>query len=244
VTKLADLAPELKEIVDRYRREDHVPGVTVAVAVGDEVIEYAAGVLNLNTGVEATTDSLFEIGSITKTFTATLVMQLVDEGLVDLDEPVRTYVPEFATPDREAAERVTVRQLLCHTSGIDGDVFDDFGCGDDALARYTEALKSRRQLHALGQMFSYCNSGYSVLGRLIERVSGLLSWDVALQAGMSRVGSRARRMTRVSSVSSPRGSQGALRARWAAGSAPPHASWPNGHRSICAAASARTARAC
>jgi CubicO group peptidase (beta-lactamase class C family) len=109
MTKLADLGPELKGIIDEYCGEDHVPGVTPAVSVGDggdgdgdgdEVIEYPAGVLNLGTGLEATSDSLFQIGSITKTFTATLVMQLVGEGLVDLDEPVRTYVPEFSLADR------------------------------------------------------------------------------------------------------------------------------------------------
>jgi len=181
VTKLADLVPEFKDILERYSREDFVPGVSLAVRVGDEVVECASGVLNLNTGVEVTPDSLFQIGSITKTFTATLVMQLVDEGLVDLDRPVRTYVPEFFVTDREAAETVTVRQLLCHTGGFDGDVFDDFGRGDDAVARYVEALKDRDQVFPPGRMFSYCNSGFSVLGRLVERVRQLPSWDAALR---------------------------------------------------------------
>jgi len=182
VSKLADLAQELKGIIDECREEDHVPGVALAVAVGDEAIECAAGVLNINTGVEVTSDSLFQIGSITKTFTATLVMQLVDEGLVDLDKPVRDYVPEFSVSDLEATESVTVRQLLCHTGGFDGDVFDDFGRGDDAVTRYVEALKGREQNNPPGQRFSYCNSGFSVLGRLVERVRDLPSWEVALRA--------------------------------------------------------------
>jgi CubicO group peptidase (beta-lactamase class C family) len=181
VTKLTDLAPELKELIEKYRREDHIPGVTLAVRAGDEVVEYAFGVLSLDTGVEATPDSLFQIGSITKTFTATLVMQLVDEGLVDLDKPVRTYVPEFSVADPEAAENVTVRQLLSHTGGFDGDVFDDFGRGDDTVARYVEALKDRDQVYPPGQSFSYCNSGFSVLGRLVERLRELPSWDAALR---------------------------------------------------------------
>jgi CubicO group peptidase (beta-lactamase class C family) len=181
VTRLVDVERELKEIIDECRKEDHVPGVTLAVGVGDEVIECAAGVLNLSTGVEATTDSLFQIGSITKTFTATLVMQLVDEGLVELDKPVRGYVPEFSLTDLEAAGSVTVRQLLCHTGGFDGDVFDDFGRGDDAVSRYVEALKDREQNFPPGQRFSYCNSGYIVLGRLVERVRHLPSWDAALR---------------------------------------------------------------
>ncbi len=181
MTKLADLAPELKAIIDEHRKEDHVPGVSLAVRAGDEVIESQAGILNLNTGIEATPGSLFQTGSITKTFTATLVMQLVDDGLVDLDKPARTYVPEFSLADRDAAETVTVRQLLCHTGGFDGEVFDDFGRGDDAVARYVEALKDRPQNFPPGRRFSYCNSGYCVLGRLVERVRQLPSWDAALR---------------------------------------------------------------
>lgn len=181
MTRLEILAGELKGLIDEYRAEDHVPGVSLAVGVGDEVVEHAAGVLNLGTGVEATPDSLFQIGSITKTFTATLVMQLVDEGLVDLDKPVRTYVPEFSVADPEAAETVTVRQLLCHTGGFDGDVFDDYGRGDDAVTRYVEALGDREQHFPPGERFSYCNSGFSVLGRLVERARNLPSWDAALR---------------------------------------------------------------
>jgi CubicO group peptidase (beta-lactamase class C family) len=181
VTKLADLKAELQEILVENCRRDHIPAATLAVAHGDEIIELATGVLNLNTGVEATTDSLFQIGSITKTFTATMVLQLVDEGLVELDAPVRDYVPEFAVSDQTATETVTVRQLLCHTGGFDGDVFDDYGRGDDAIARYVAALKDRRQVLPPGEKFSYCNSGYSVLGRLIELVRGLPSWDAALR---------------------------------------------------------------
>jgi len=72
---------------------------------------------------------VFQIGSISKVYTATLVMQLVDEALVRLDAPVTEYLPELTLADPEAVRTITVRQLLCHTAGIDGDVFDDFGRG-------------------------------------------------------------------------------------------------------------------
>ncbi len=181
MTSLDDLIPELRKLIDTQREEHLIPAVVLAVSRGDETIELASGVLNLDTGVEATTDSLFQIGSITKPYTATLVMQLVDEGLVDLDAPVHRYVPEFAVSDEEATQTITVRQLLCHTAGFDGDVFDDFGRGDDAVARYVEALASRNQLFPPGALFSYCNAGYAVLGRLVERVRDLPSWHVALR---------------------------------------------------------------
>src|SRR4051794_22657991 len=149
-----------------------VPGATLAILEGDEVAEAAYGVLNIRTGVEATPDSLFQIGSITKVWTATLVMQLVDEGLLNLDEPVVTYLPEFKVADPEVTRAVTTRHLLAHTSGIDGDLFLDTGRGDDAVAKYVEACAGLGQNHPLGATMSYCNSGYIVLGRLIEALRG------------------------------------------------------------------------
>jgi CubicO group peptidase (beta-lactamase class C family) len=181
MTDLEGLLPDLVALLDTATRENHVPGAAVAVSDGDQVIELATGVLNLNTGVTATPDSLFQIGSVTKTLTATLTMQLVEAGLVDLDEPVRTYVPELATSDPAAAEAITVRQLLSHTSGLPGDVFTDFGRGDDAVLRYVEGLKDHEQMYEPGAMFSYCNAGFSVLGLLVQRIRELPSWEAALR---------------------------------------------------------------
>ena len=102
-----------------------VPAAAVAVAHGDEVVDAAAGTLSAATGVTATTDAIFQVGSITKVLTATLVQQLVDEGLVDLDRPVRTWLPGLRLGDESAAATLTVRQLLTHTAGFEGDVFTD-----------------------------------------------------------------------------------------------------------------------
>jgi len=145
-----------------------VPAAAWAVLHGDEVADGAAGVLNKATGVTATPDSVFQIGSITKLWTATLVLQLVDEGKVDLDEPVRTYLPEFRIADEAAAAEITVRQLLNHTSGFEGDIFTDTGVGDDCVEKYLPVLAEVPQLFAPGELFSYNNAGYCVLGRLVE----------------------------------------------------------------------------
>ena len=161
--------------------EEHgVVGASVAVRQGDTVVRAATGVTNLRTGVEVTPDTLFQIGSISKSYTAALVMQLVDEGLVDLDAPVGRYVPGFTTADPGAAAGVTVRHLLNHTSGIDGDVFADFGRGDDCVERYVAAMSDLDHIHPVGALFSYCNSGYVLLGRLVELLRGC-GWDQALQ---------------------------------------------------------------
>ncbi|NKZ07423.1 serine hydrolase [Actinomadura latina] len=171
----------LAALAARYR----VPGASLGIlrlrpGREDELAEAAYGVLNKDTGVETTTDSVFQIGSITKVWTATVVMQLVDEGLLDLDAPVIEVLPELRLADREAAKNVTMRHLLTHTSGIDGDVFTDTGRGDDCLERYTAVLADVAQNHPLGATWSYCNSGFSLAGRVIERLTGR-TWDEAIR---------------------------------------------------------------
>ncbi|HZM82958.1 MAG TPA: serine hydrolase [Candidatus Limnocylindrales bacterium] len=146
----------------------------------DELVEAAYGVLNKDTGVEVTTDSVFQIGSITKVWTATVALQLVDEGRLDLDAPIADVLPELELSDKDVTSRVTLRHLLTHTSGIDGDVFTDTGRGDDCLERYVAGLSGVAQNHPLGATWSYCNSGYSLTGRIIERLTGG-TWDAALR---------------------------------------------------------------
>src|SRR4051794_4853962 len=157
-----------------------VPGATLAVLVEGEIGEAASGVLNIRTGASVTSDSLFQIGSITKLWTATIVMQLVDEGKVDLDVPVVTYLPEFKVADSDVTAQVTTRHLLTHTSGIDGDLFLDTGRGDDCLEKYVAAMAALGQSHPLGAVMSYCNSGYILLGRLIEVLVGDV-WEIAVR---------------------------------------------------------------
>jgi CubicO group peptidase (beta-lactamase class C family) len=166
----------LAELCEEHR----VPGASLAALVDGEIHECATGVLHRGTGVEATADSLFQIGSITKLYTATLIMQLVAEGRLDLDAPVVSVLPEFAVADAVATKTVTPRQLLSHTSGIDGDFFHDTGRGDDCLAAYVEACAHLGQNHPPGATMSYCNSGFTVLGRIVEVLTGQV-WDDALR---------------------------------------------------------------
>ena len=96
---------------------------------GEETLEAATGVVNIDTGVEATPDAVFQIGSVTKMYTATLVMQLVARGLVDLHAPITTYLPELRMDDRADISDITVLHLLTHTSGIEGDCFSTPAAG-------------------------------------------------------------------------------------------------------------------
>jgi len=165
---LSDVKAWLDEQLPQLLAKYDVPGAAWGVLHGDEVVDGAAGLLSKTTEVTATADSVFQIGSITKLWTATLVMQLVDEGKVDLDGTIRTYLPEFRIGDEDAAARITVRQLLTHTSGFEGDIFTDTGVGDDCVEKYLGVLHDVPQLFPPGEMFSYNNAGYSVLGRLVE----------------------------------------------------------------------------
>jgi dipeptidyl aminopeptidase/acylaminoacyl peptidase len=146
----------------------------------DELIEAAYGYANAPAKIEATTDTLFQIGSMSKVWTATLAMQLVDEGKLDLDAPVAEALPELQLADADVAKTVTMRHLLNHTSGIDGDVFTDTGRGDDCVEKYVGLMSEVKQNHPLGATWSYCNSGFTLAGRVIEKLTGL-TWDAALR---------------------------------------------------------------
>ncbi|MFG1991742.1 serine hydrolase domain-containing protein [Actinoplanes sp. NPDC048988] len=172
-----DLHGWIAEAAERHA----VPGVAVAVGHRGELFEAATGVVNVDTGVATTPDTVFQIGSVTKVWTAVLVMQLVEDGLVDLDQPVRRYLPEFAVVDPAATATVTVRQLLLHTGGFEGDLFEDTGRGDDALGRYLAHLgENAEQIASPGALYSYCNSGFSVLGAMVARLRGG-TWESVLR---------------------------------------------------------------
>ncbi len=162
----------LQAVLDETLAEHGVPGASVGVLRGDERITVAAGLANAATGVEATPDTLFQIGSISKVYTATLVMQLVHAGVVELDEPVRGALQEFRVADDTATLTITPRHLLSHTSGLQGDHFLDCGRNPDALWRYVSTLDELGQIAPPDDLFSYCNAGFGVLGRLVEEATG------------------------------------------------------------------------
>src|SRR5690349_8416110 len=137
---LSEIETWLQDQLATLLAEHEVPGAAVGVLLDGAVIDHAAGVLSKSTGVETTPDSVFQIGSITKVWTTTLVMQLVDEGKLDLNQPIRSYLPEFVIADEAAAAEITTRQLLCHTAGFEGDIFNETGKGDDAVEKFVATL--------------------------------------------------------------------------------------------------------
>jgi CubicO group peptidase (beta-lactamase class C family) len=173
----SDYAGGVAERLTAVAARHGVAGASLAVLHRGEIVaEAATGHANRAAGVEATADTVFQIGSITKTWTATVAMQLVDEGKLDLDAPVREVLPELRLATGELTERLTPRALLTHTSGIDGDYFADTGRGDDNLEAYAALLREVSANHPLGATQSYCNAGFSLLGRVLEVVTGV-QWD-------------------------------------------------------------------
>ncbi len=168
MSRLQDVESWLNERLEPLLNEHGVPGASVAAFADESVVVHAGGLLNMSTGVRATTDSIFQIGSITKVLTATLAMRLVERGLLDLDAPVRQYLPDFRVADEDSSRAIVVRQLTCHTAGFEGDTYAPIGWGDDVIRRNVELSAGAPQIFPPGSMFSYSNLGFTVLGRIIE----------------------------------------------------------------------------
>ena len=159
---------QIQSWLDHSRNAHNVVGASLAVYADGREYLAASGLLNIETGLDVTTDSAFQIGSITKVFTATLLMQLVDEGSLDIEQPVQHYLPDFQLADREAAARITVKQLMNHTSGIDGEFPVAHDPDDSSIASYVAKLAQAPMLSPPGYIMAYCNAGWVVLGRIIE----------------------------------------------------------------------------
>jgi CubicO group peptidase (beta-lactamase class C family) len=176
--------PAWQLLIDELAAKHQVPGVTVGILQltddgGADIRQLHTGVTSSTTGIEMTEATLHQYGSISKVWTATLIMQLLDEGLLTHDTPVVELLPDFTLVDSEAARAITVGNLLDHTSGIDGDLFFDTGDNDDCVQKYVDLLSTTTLASRTGGPLSYCNAGYVVLGRIVEVLRGMV-WDEAL----------------------------------------------------------------
>ncbi|MBL8134608.1 MAG: serine hydrolase [Anaerolineae bacterium] len=172
---------KIVEIVRGAMTQHHVPGVALGVVADGQTYSTGLGITSVDNPLEVTDATLFQIGSVSKTYTATAIMRLVEMGKLDLDAPVRRYLPDFRVADESVAAMVTVRHLITHSAGWEGDIFTDTGANDDALKLYVEQLAGAEQLAPLDTLFSYNNAAFAVAGRLIEIVTGK-PYETAMQA--------------------------------------------------------------
>ena len=167
--------PKFKQLCDALQAEMKrikIPGASIGVWYEGQEHVAGFGKTSIEHPLRVTPDTLFQIGSNTKPMVATAAMRLAEMGKLDLDIPVKTYLPKLKLKDKNVQEKVTMRQLLNHTAGWEGDYFNDFGNGDDALEKMMSALTNLNQMTPLGEIWSYNNAAFYIAGRVIEVVTG------------------------------------------------------------------------
>ncbi|MFI9566161.1 serine hydrolase domain-containing protein [Streptomyces rishiriensis] len=168
------LRPELQDRLDTLARGHRVPGAQLAVDTGTDVLTLHTGTADAATGAPCTAGTAVPLGSLTKPYTAALVLLLADDGDLDLDDPAAEHLPDL----RDIPE-VTIRHLLSHTGGLPTGPDSDTAAATTA-GRYLSTVCTRRDLlFAPGTDFSYSNAGYVALGRLVEAVTGM-PWQEAV----------------------------------------------------------------
>jgi CubicO group peptidase (beta-lactamase class C family) len=163
------LAGELSSRVHRFQRTKRIPGVSAAVARRGEILwQEAIGLSDVEAGTEATPDTQYRVGSITKTFTAVAIMQLRDAGVLALDDRLGGHIAEAAHPGP------TIRRLLAHSSGLQrepvGEIWETMECPtvDELLGRFADA----EQVLEPGRWFHYSNLAFALLGEIVSRKAG------------------------------------------------------------------------
>ena len=177
-TDYGDVIRTLNAEIPEAMQEAGIVGLTIALVDGDRVVMAKGfGDADRAAGRRVTDETLFHIGSTSKTFAAIAVMQLVERGLVDLDAPLSRYVPEFAMLPRFQGNEITVRQVLDHHSGIPGDVFNGLITLGEPVPEFNawllEALQAMYPERRVDTMWGYNNSGYALLQNVVENVSGM-----------------------------------------------------------------------
>lgn len=159
----------IDSVINAAIKSEALPGAVVLVSNNDQIVYYKAfGNRSMQPSIEPMTlDTIFDIASLTKPFTATAIVKLAELGLIDIDLPVATYIPEFGANGKE---QMTIKQLLVHSSGLLPDIAREYY--EQGYKQSLESAYNSSPLHKQGKIFTYSSVGYIVLGELIQRVSG------------------------------------------------------------------------
>jgi len=160
-------------MIEDQLKQGGVPGGALVIVHGDKVVHARGFGVADAAGRRVTAETPFYLGSTTKSFTALAILELVEEGRVDLDAPVQRYVPWFTLADTAFSRRITVRQLLMHSGGIPGRAgeywLDDPDTSAAAAERHVRRLAGVKPVHG----FQYSNANYTTLGLVVEAASGM-----------------------------------------------------------------------
>jgi CubicO group peptidase (beta-lactamase class C family) len=192
------LPPHSQEILDTAKQDDtarekrvvgfvsaymdayQIPGLALAIVKDDQIdLAKAFGVKNLDTKEPMTVESIFHMASVSKPFSATAIMQLVEKGKMKLDDPLVHYLPYFKLDDPRYKD-ITIKQMLTHTSGIP-DVrdyeWDKPQFDDGAAERYVRSLSKEKMIAGPGERWRYSNMAFDILADVIAKVSGMTFED-------------------------------------------------------------------
>lgn len=170
-----DIKSTINRYVESFLEEHRIPGAAVAIVHENDIFYSKAWGVTGETEEEVTTETPFTLGSISKSLTGLAIMKLIEEGTVQLNEPVVKYIPWFTLKDKQAASQITIKDLLTQTSGIStysglsisDKEFKDLG----AIKRNTESLSDDKLTAATGEKHEYSNANFLILGALIEEVT-------------------------------------------------------------------------
>jgi CubicO group peptidase (beta-lactamase class C family) len=168
----ATLTPLIDEVMQAY----DLPGFAIGIVEDNEVV-YARGFgyKNIDTKKPVTTSTLFHMASISKPFVATAIMQMVEQGKIDMEAPVTTYLAYFKLDD-ERYKKITIQQMLSHVSGmpdVEDYEWDNPQYDEGALERYVRSLADKRMRFDPGEKYAYSNMAFECLGDVIAKVSGM-----------------------------------------------------------------------
>lgn len=158
--------------------EAGIPGASASWLTREGRVDAVFGVTSTASVNPVSGATVFQIGSITKVYTSYLAVKFAEQGLWSLDESIAQRLPELLDLIPEARE-ITIARLISHTSGIDGDVWIDSGRGDECLERYLQQFPPTQMLHPAGACFSYCNSGFILVGLAMSRMTGM-TWEALI----------------------------------------------------------------
>ena len=158
-----------------------IPGMALGIVQGNQVVHLQGFGVADSSGRAVTPQTPFYIGSVTKSFTALAVMRLVEAGKIELDAPVQTYLPWFELADKDASAKITVRNLLNHTSGVSEKDGNRFWASQQGLEEYVRSLYTIQLTQPVGSTYQYCNINFIVAGLIVEKASGQSYADYVTQ---------------------------------------------------------------